>query len=312
VNTFGTFALRTNTVRSYATQTRTLERLASFYGVDLSLPLSELDLCILMSVYATTHKVTTVSTFLAAVANDARRRFGLDAKLPRNGLFQQTRAGIEKFYGDSAAPARKAPVYMDDLCTFARLLSRDTFEGARDWCACLLAFFGLLRIREYMDAGLRVRDVRFATYGLDLEVLFSKTSLVRTTVSVSARADDLCPSRALSAYFAHFSSRGLPARGDDPLFITFAGGVPGPMSADEFIVCVRQLYARAQPDCPPERYAGHSFRRGGATALKLAGVADSDIQRHGRWRSDAYKDYFDSGSPALRLIATRALLPRAP
>ena len=50
VSTFGGFALRANTVRSYATQTRTLEHLAAFYGVDLSKPLSELDLCILMSV----------------------------------------------------------------------------------------------------------------------------------------------------------------------------------------------------------------------------------------------------------------------
>ena len=104
MNTFGTFALRSNTVRSYATQARTLERLASFYGVDLSRPLSELDLCILMSVYATTHKVTTVNTFLAAVAHDARQRFGHNAELPRHGLFLQTRAGIEKFYGDQAAP----------------------------------------------------------------------------------------------------------------------------------------------------------------------------------------------------------------
>ena len=65
----------------------------------------------------------------------------------------------------------------------------------------------------------------------------------------------------------------------------------------------------AQPDCPSQRYAGHSFRRGGATALKLAGVADSDIQRHGRWKSNAYKLYFDADSPAFRLIATRALRP---
>ena len=158
-----------------------------------------------------------------------------------------------------------------------------------------------------MDADLQVRDVRFASYGVDIEVLYSKTSLVRTTVSISARNDDLCPSRALSAYLAHFASRSLPAPSDDPLFISFPRRVPGPMSTDEFIATVRHLYARTQPGCPPKRYAGHSFRRGGATALKLAGVTDSDI--HGRWKSDAYKAYFDSDSPALRLIATRALPP---
>ena len=309
MSTFGSFALRSNTVRSYATQRRTLERLAASYGVDLSKPLSELDLCILMSVYATAHKVTTLNTFLSAVAHDARSRFGLNAQLPRHGLFLQTRAGIEKFHGNTAAPARKAPVYLDDLSAFARLLPRHTLEGARDWCACLLAFFALLRIREYMEAGLRIRDVRFALYGLDIDVAYSKTSLVRTTLSIAARGDELCPSRALSEYYAHFPSRGLPARRDDPLFVSFTGSSPGPMSADEFIARVRQLYSQAQPDCPSQRYAGHSFRRGGATALKLAGVADSDIQRHGRWKSDAYKLYFDADSPAFRLIATRALRP---
>ena len=183
---------------------------------------------------------------------------------------------------------------------------------AWNWCACLLAFFGLLRIREYMDAGLRVRDVRFVMDGLDLEVLFSKTSLVRTVVSVSARADDLCPSRALSPLLCPLPLSWSPCSGRRPAVHQFRRRQTRAMSADEFIVGVRQLYARAQPNCPPERYAGHSFRHGGATALRLAGVADSDIQRRGRWRSDTCKGYFDSGSPALRLIATRALLPRAP
>ena len=159
MSTFGSFALRSGTLHSYATQTRALERLATSYGIDLSKPLSELDLCILISVYATTHKVTSLTTFVSAVAHDARRRFGQDATLPRHGLYRQTRAGIEKFYGDTATPTPKALVYLDDLCTFARLLPRHTFEGARDGCACLLAFYGLLRIREYMDAGLRICDV---------------------------------------------------------------------------------------------------------------------------------------------------------
>ena len=294
-------------MRSYATQTNTLRRIADTHGIDLSVPLSELDLCIIMSVYATTHKVSTIQHFLSAVAENARFRFGPNTQLPRHGLFRQTRAGIEKYYGNTAAPVRKAPVSLDDLCSFARILRRYTFEGARDWCACLLAFYGLLRIREYMDSGLRVSDVRLVSYGVDIDVRYSKTSLLPTTVSVSSRGDELCPAQALASYLSYARVRGLPLRRDDPLFVSFAGPQPGPMAADEFIARVRQLYAQARPECPPHRYAGHSFRRGGATALKLAGVADSDIQRHGRWKSDAYKVYFDSDSPVFRLIATRAL-----
>jgi hypothetical protein len=39
------------------------------------------------------------------------------------------------------------------------------------------------------------------------------------------------------------------------------------------------------------KYYGHSFRRGGATSLSIAGVPDSMIQTMGRWRSDCYKLY---------------------
>ena len=108
-------------------------------------------------------------------------------------------------------------------------------------------------------------------------------------------------------HLSHFIV-GLPARRDDPLFVSFSDAVPDRMSDDEFIACVRQLYPQTQPDCPPQRNAGHSFRRGGAPALKLAGVADSDIQRHRRWKSEV-QGLFRLDSHALCLIATRALLP---
>jgi hypothetical protein len=80
------------------------------------------------------------------------------------------------------------------------------------------------------------------------------------------------------------------------------------MSDMEFITIVRRLMQRASPGCDPTQYAGHSFRRGGTSALKLAGVADSIIQLHGRWRSDAYRAYIDvDHNIALRLLATQAL-----
>ena len=38
-------------------------------------------------------------------------------------------------------------------------------------------------------------------------------------------------------------------------------------------------------------YSWHSFRRGGAYQAALAGVNDSEIKKHGRWKSDAYIRY---------------------
>ena len=44
---------------------------------------------------------------------------------------------------------------------------------------------------------------------------------------------------------------------------------------------------------PAEQYAGHSFRRGGATSLAMAGVPENLIKVLGRWLSFAYQGYME-------------------
>jgi hypothetical protein len=41
----------------------------------------------------------------------------------------------------------------------------------------------------------------------------------------------------------------------------------------------------------PKLYSLHSLRRGGATSSYNAGVAYTDIKRHGQWKSDSFWDY---------------------
>lgn len=40
-----------------------------------------------------------------------------------------------------------------------------------------------------------------------------------------------------------------------------------------------------------DQYSWHSFRRGGAYHAAIAGVQDSEIKKHGRWKSEAYVRY---------------------
>lgn len=266
-----------------------------------------------MAVYANSHKITTLPTFISALNRYHRQLFQMD--LPRAALYQQTRVGLENYYGNTAASAAKTALTLDDLCEFARHLDTRYFEHARDWCACLLAFFGLLRINEYMNSGLRQGHVRLTSYGVDITVVRSKTSNIPVVVSLASRNDQLCPARALSHYLGFFTALALLGRQDDPLFVSRLRDqtVTAPTTDAEFIARVRELITAAFPDRDPARYAGHSFRRGGASAMQLAGVPAVVIQKHGRWTSDAFRAYLDAASnPALRLIATRALLRPAP
>lgn len=43
-------------------------------------------------------------------------------------------------------------------------------------------------------------------------------------------------------------------------------------------------------DC--SKYGLHSYRSGGATTAANNGVSDRLIQKHGRWRSDVFKDRY--------------------
>ena len=261
----------------------------------------------MVATFARTHKVTTVPGFVAALNNRAQS-LGHGA-LPRGELFRRVQRGINNFHADQVAKPKKA-ITLADLIAFHQHLDHTTFEGARNWCACTFAFFGLLRINEYANGHLKHGHVQATAHGVALTILYSKTSLLPARVDVASRTDQLCPLRALAAYKAFFTAYpALPQKPSDPLFLTRRTPTSyHPMTDAEFIAVVRGLLQLASPNSDTTLYAGHSFRRGGTSALKLAGVDDSVIQRHGRWRSDAYRGYIDvDHNIALRLLATQSI-----
>ena len=133
---------------------------------------------------------------------------------------------------------------------------------------------------------------------------YSKTSLIPSTVSLIRRGDELCPVAAHRAY-----TRLLPARLRSvgvPYFLNSKTATTA-LTDVTFIRHVR----RWMRDClrrDPAEYSGHSFRRGGTTALQMAGVPEATIASHGRWKSLAYRSYFDvQFNLELRLSATEQL-----
>ena len=277
-----------------------------------------MDLTFITAVYASSHKFTTVPGFLSAIKQTCKRLWGASYDLPRGAYFEAHYTGLRHFYGNTSVSTPKAALALSDLCDFHARMDLRYFELARDWCACVFAFFGLLRINEYMGGALLHQHVLVTPVGVDLTVPRSKTSNAPVVISLAARDDVLCPARAYRHLRGALACVGLPYAAASPVFLTrwrLPDGTErgAAMTDTEFIQRIRSLISITFPERDLSRYAGHSFRRGGASALLLAGVDPASIQRHGRWTSDAWRKYIDSSdNPALRLLATRALLPRRP
>lgn len=302
VRFFASIALRRNTRSTYSTHHRTFARLCAATGVDPNQPITEKQLCETIILYAARHKITTVSGFVSAIQNWATDHG--HAALPRGDLYRRVRDGLDNYYGNNNFAEQKTALTLDDLCAFRPHLQLSSFEGARDWCACLFGFFGLLRIGEYTGGALTAGNVRSETWGVGITVMFSKTSLIPTAVDLVRRDDQLCPLAAYQTYVAF-----IPAalrQPHQPFFLAKLES-PAPLTEAAFISRLRNLI-RVSLHIDPTPYAGHSFRRGGTTAMYLAGVPEASIAVHGRWRSMAYRSYFDTArNQRMRLVATAKL-----
>jgi len=118
---------------------------------------------------------------------------------------------------------------------------------------------------------------------VQITVPFSKTSLKPVTVSMIPRDDAICPLRALTAYARHFRQRRLS---NEPYFKSDGKE----LSRNVFVAVVKGgvseiLYRDSSV------YSGHSFRRGGTTAMYEKGVPEALIAAHGRWLSLTHRQY---------------------
>jgi hypothetical protein len=252
-----------------------------------------------------------VPLFLSAIQHFSRQQWGVEFSISRGRQLHETQVALRHKHASGDFANAKTPITIGDLVAFHTALDRRYFEHARTWCACLLAFFGLLRIGEYCEGALLISDVSAQSYGLDIVIRRSKTSTQPARISLAARPDALCPAAALRHYASFFPVLNIPCGPLDPLFVVriHGGARIELMKPAHLIGDVRDLIRLLFPARDVLSYAGHSFRRGGTTAMLQAGVSQVIVQRHGRWKSDAFKRYLDSmSSPATRVIPTQALI----
>lgn len=161
----------------------------------------------------------------------------------------------------------------------------------RDWAAFVTAFFGLLRRSELVS--IKWKHLEFLTEGIRIFLPISKTDPYHRGmwICIGRRNDHLCPVAAISRLFALMQP--AFARSDQFVFASHAKGTwsASNLSGSAFSKRVKKWVEAIGLD--PADFAGHSFRRGGATALFNAGIPTETIQLQGRWRSDCYKIYLE-------------------
>ena len=153
----------------------------------------------------------------------------------------------------------------------------------------LLSFHAFLRIGEITIHSkarhayvIQVSDVTISNSSLTLVMCHFKhnTSGRPVTLSISRTHDKYCPVLALSRF--------LTVRGtvQGPLY-AFANATP--VSRNFFCNHLTKTLKYAGLD--PDKYKGHSFRIGAATAAADSGLSETQIQTMGRWKSSAFKRY---------------------
>lgn len=197
---------------------------------------------------------------------------------------QRLRAGIKRSMGEGKPSSAKAPVLPQHLRAILALMRPDSLDlDLRDFTLFVVSLFGFLRRSE--AAALQCADVTFFDTHVELCIRKSKTSLENATVVLSKRADALCPVFWLRKYLSR-----LPAQAS-ALFVAVRRGKLSTLPISKNVVSSQLKEWLSLAGIDASLVSGHSLRRGGATAAAIAGVPDSLIKMHGRWKSNAYLLY---------------------
>ncbi len=181
----------------------------------------------------------------------------------------------------------------------ASLLS--SYQKLAYWAAFTLAFYGCLRVSEYTNPPphsphrhLLLSDVRVQS-ALIITLATTKTNQFGPpqAVTIQPTGNSTCPVRAMKKFLLNRTRLR-----DGPLFQLEDGSHLSRSDINSWLRCLLR-----DTGVDPSRYSSHSFRIGSATAAAAAGFSDTQIQRLGRWRSDAFRRYIRPTQPPPPLSA---------
>lgn len=246
-------------------------------------------LCQCMCDFASTHKITTLASYLSALS-DFYRSNGLGPLCREDDRVIRVRKGLVNFYSLGETNTPKRPIGFVELERIFSLIDLSTFNGAREWASYVLSFFALLRRSEILDSRLKFIHINVHDNGMSITIPFSKTNLQPHTIHLCTRDDYLCPVRAFIHYLS-FIPISLRSIASCPVFLSS----PQTTQVVNHRTMSSTLKSRLSAiGLDAKQYGWHSWRRGGTTAMFAAGVAETLIQSHGRWSSLTVRMYLDT------------------
>ena len=229
--------------------------------------------------------------------------------LSNNWYITSILKGVRRVKGDACA--QKLLITLELLRSiFLTLNLHSSFDRAF-WAACLVGFFSffrksnlLIQSPELFDPSkhLCVHDVEFTPQGVVLAIRWSKVIQYRErTLHVplpKISNSPFCPSTSLLGLCNECSGSPTPA----PLFRYKSP--EGLLSVLTQALFIRKLKACLSAlGIPPDKYSGHSFRRGGASFALQCGLPISLIKVQGDWNSNACERYLDPSLDLRRQVA---------
>ena len=197
------------------------------------------------------------------------------------------------------APLQALPITIRHLKAMYKYVDVNKPEDLACWCSILVGFFGLLRKKNLVPENLSELDpVKILTVG---KILIDKSSGVALLYINFAKnnqfgqKDLVIPliknsCQALDPVFhldLLFSRTQAPK--DSPAFSYRSSGRLCCVSYKTFTAKIKSLLSLS--GFSPERYSGHSLRRGGATFLHACGASALQIQACGDWQSAVFTRY---------------------
>ena len=238
-------------------------------------------------------KFNSIKSYLKIIGV-LHKEFGLPNPISDNWHIKSLLTGIKRVKGSTIK--QKLPITVDILNKIYGLLNCNISFDDSFWAVCLVAFFGLFRKSHLLptsaakfnpDSQFTKSSFQFCSCGALLSVKWSKTIQFKDRVVFIPlpyiSGSPLCPvtaiCRALS--FTRSAPKCFHA------FAYYDASLPGVR-----ILTYRAFLSKLR-DCLDKLgyvssdFAGHSFRRGGASLAFQSGVPVEFIKMLGDWKSDS-------------------------